>query len=74
MLPEDWHAYIKCRRVINGEEKLEDINVSSFPELKKKTRQDIAKRYRKDATSLVEKKRLSMKEAMAKLGNLGGRR
>lgn len=61
-------------RVIDAQEKLSEINVASFPHIKKKARSEIAKKYRKDAASLIPKKRLSMKEAMEKMRGIGGGR
>ena len=67
MKPDDWCAYIDCIKAINAEERLEDITTSTFADLKSKSRQNVAKKYRKDAASLTPKKKLSMKEAMEKL-------
>lgn len=71
---EDWDGYLQCIRVLDAQERLGDLDVVSFPNLKKKARANIAKKYRKDASMFIPKKKLTMKEAMEKLGNLGGRR
>lgn len=63
----DWQGYLEAIRVLNAQEKLEQIKVAAFTDLKPQARRKILKAYQKDASRTMPKRALSLKEAMEAL-------
>ena len=72
MESREFHSYLDARLAILAEGRLENTWAYNFAKLTKDSKKKIKKRWEKEAYGWRPKKKLSLKEAISKLGNVNG--